>query len=160
MFTLVIAACGIGSEAFEPPDSYGFLLHLVVDASRFALTLLRAYTAADGGKCRGVAQHAGGIIEVSALDVLDKGGYIDVDRTAGDTCRVGTVEAARGFHKSLLGGKTLGHLLAIGDAVGRVEFGHACTGDGCALWSGNCFAQLGAPGGIAIGQLLYTFFVV
>ena len=73
----------VGDKTLEAADADGLALD-AADALRFALRLLRADAAADGGQGRGLVNDLIGALIVLFGDLLDEFGDLDLHRAAGD----------------------------------------------------------------------------
>ena len=81
---VTVIACGIlVHKALEAADADGLALD-AAHALRFALRLLRADAAADGGQGRGLMNDLIGALIVLFGDLLDEFGDLDLHRAAGD----------------------------------------------------------------------------
>ncbi len=141
----------VGGKALKIADGYRLAFHFVIYAFRFALFFLRTNAAANGRQCARFFQNGGGLCEFAAFDVFNESGNIDVDWTAGDTGRIGTVKAACGLCHGGFGIDALVDFFVAGDAVGWVEFGHFHALNGGALFRRHSVAEFFTPFGVAGG---------
>lgn len=145
----------IGDEALQRADGDGGVLHLDVDTMALTLLLLRADAAADGGEGGVLFEHAVGSEDLAALDVLDEGRDVHVDGATLAAGGLGAVDAATGLVHGHLQREALGHLLdAVVGARVHVHHRHGVALEGHAILVLHRLAQLVAPGGATVGQLL------
>ena len=86
----------VGHEAFQTADAHGFALD-AADALGFALALLGADAAADGGQVVGGFDDGRGLGEFAFGDLGYEFGDADVDRAAGNAGLLDAAHAALGF---------------------------------------------------------------
>ena len=118
----------IGDEALQAPDGDGVPL-LAEDAELFALVLLGADPAADGGQAVRLLDLPGGLDEVPVGDQLDKGGDVDVHGASRHAAGLLALDAAPGFQHGRLRRVPRRDLVEIGDPCLGVLLRHALPGD-------------------------------
>ena len=100
---MYVVAVPISDKALQAANADGLALD-AADALAFALVLLRADTAADGGQRAGLGNHVVGGLKVALGDVLDEAGNINFNGAAAAAGVVLALQAAFGLvHGHLLG---------------------------------------------------------
>ena len=148
----------VGGEALQMADGHGGLVGLEVDATTFALLLLRTDTATDGRQRGRFAEGGCCLKKMSGLDVLDKAWDVDAHWAALPTSRIGAIQTAAGFLLRHLCGETAVHLAAqqVGTLL-SIECRHLHTGLRHALTRWNSASQCLAPSGVAVGAVQVGF---
>jgi len=131
-FADMVLAFPVGGETLQVADGHGFAL-AAQQAVAFALDLLGADPAADGGQAVAFPDLADGLVEVAFGHVFDEARDVDVHGTALDARRILALQAARGFGDGLFRGVAQGHFLEVAGADGGFLLGHGLSGSffGC-----------------------------
>ena len=120
---MYVVAVPVGNKALETANADGLSLD-AADALAFALVLLRADTAADGGQRAGLGNHVVGGLKVALGDVLDEAGNINFNGAAAAAGVVLALQAALGLVHGHLLGVAKGDLFKVFVADVRLLAGH------------------------------------
>ena len=118
----------IGHKALQPADAHALTLD-APDALAFALLLLGADTAADGGQGVGGGDDLIGGVKVPGSHLGDELGDADGDGAAAAAGHIPAVEAALGLVHGHLGGVAQGYLIKVAGADDGVLLGHGVLGE-------------------------------
>ena len=110
--TLSMGVVIVGDKPFQTADGDRLALD-AADAFPFALGLLRADTSADSRQGRGLADDLVCTLKVTCRNLGNKFRDMDIDRAAGDTGFILTVEASLRFVQRHLFGIAEGYLLEV-----------------------------------------------
>ena len=117
----------VGDKALETADGDGLALH-AADTLGFALLLLGADAAADGGQGVGGGDDLIGGLKLTLGDPGDELGDADGDGAAGAAGGILAVEAALGLVDGHLGSVAQGHFVEVAGADDGVLLGHFVLG--------------------------------